>query len=139
MDTADTSAPREAIGASAALAVIAAILALASSYGLSLGVRRAEAKISHQQPTPEAWFEAPTPPSPALVAQGRALFLSSCAHCHGADATGDEGPDLHNVEVSDRYISNIITHGIKGEMPSFRKKLGKDDIVRLTAYVRSLD
>ena len=81
----------------------------------------------------------PTPTSPALVKQGRALFLDSCAHCHGADATGDEGPDLHNVEVSNRYISNIITHGIKGEMPSFRKKLGSDEIVRLTAYVRSLD
>jgi len=74
-----------------------------------------------------------------LISQGRALFLSSCAHCHGADATGDEGPDLHDVEVSDRYISNIITHGIKGEMPSFKKKLVRDDIVRLTAYVRSLN
>ena len=83
-------------------------------------------------------LETPTPSSPALIAQGRVLFLASCAHCHGADATGDEGPDLHNVRVSDRYISNIITRGIKSEMPSFRKKLGKDEIMRLTAYVRSL-
>ena len=122
-----------------ASAVLFAGLALASCYGLSVGLRRAESKTSHQQPTPEAWFESRTPSSPALVAQGRKLFLDSCAHCHGADATGDEGPDLHNVEVSDRYISNIIIHGIKGEMPSFRKKLGNDEIVRLTAYVRSLD
>jgi mono/diheme cytochrome c family protein len=41
--------------------------------------------------------------------------------------------------VSDRYISNIITYGIKHEMPSFKKKLGHDEIIRLTAYVRSLD
>ncbi len=82
----------------------------------------------------------PPPSSPALISQGRALYLSSCAHCHGADATGDEGPDLHDAQVSDRYISNVITHGIKGEMPSFKKKLGREDIVReLTAYVRSLD
>jgi mono/diheme cytochrome c family protein len=67
------------------------------------------------------------------------LFLSSCAHCHGADARGDEGPDLHRVEVSDRYIANTITHGIKHEMPSFKRKLGAEDIARLTAYVRSLD
>jgi mono/diheme cytochrome c family protein len=104
-----------------------------------LGLRHLESKASHQQPTPETWFETPTPSSPALLSQGRALFLSSCAHCHGADATGDEGPDLHDVGVSDRYISNIITHGIKGEMPSFRKKLGHDEIARLTAYVRSLE
>jgi mono/diheme cytochrome c family protein len=67
------------------------------------------------------------------------LFLSSCAHCHGADATGDEGPDLHDAGVSDRYISNIITFGIKHEMPSFKKKLGHDEITRLTAYIRALD
>jgi mono/diheme cytochrome c family protein len=29
------------------------------------------------------------------VKSGRTLFLKNCAHCHGADAHGDEGPDLH--------------------------------------------
>ncbi len=139
MNSVDASIPTSAAGARIAVATLAAVLALASSYGLSLALRHAESKTSHQQPTPEAWFETPTPSSPALVAQGRTLFLASCAHCHGADATGDEGPDLHSVEVSDRYISNIITHGIRGEMPSFRKKLGRDEIAKLTAYVRSLD
>jgi mono/diheme cytochrome c family protein len=122
-----------------AAALLASALALTFSYGLSRGLRRADARTSHQQPTPEAWLETPTPSTPALVAEGRKLFLGSCAHCHGADATGDEGPDLHSVEVSDRYIAHIITHGIKHEMPSFAKKLGADDITRLTAYVRSLD
>jgi mono/diheme cytochrome c family protein len=135
----DDSIPESAACSRIALATLAAAVALVLSYGLSLGLRRAASKTSHQQPTPEAWFETPTPSSPALVAQGRGLFLSSCAHCHGADARGDEGPDLHGVAVSDRYISNIITHGIKGEMPSFRKKLGMGEIARLTAYVRSLD
>jgi mono/diheme cytochrome c family protein len=122
-----------------ALAVLAGVIALASAYGLSLDLRHVESKASRQQPTPEAWFEIHPPSSPALILQGRALFLSSCAHCHGADATGDEGPDLHDVGVSDRYISNIITHGIKGEMPSFRKKLGREEIMKLTAYIRSLE
>jgi mono/diheme cytochrome c family protein len=138
MNSVESAVPRLAGRNKIALAALAAAVALASSYGLSLGLRRAEARRSHQQPRPEDWFQTSTPTSPALVAQGRSLFLSSCAHCHGADATGDEGPDLHGVEVSDRYISNIITHGIKGEMPSFRKKLRRDEIVRLTAYVRSL-
>ncbi len=94
--------------------------------------------MSHQQPTEERWFEPATPTSPELVARGRVLFLDSCAHCHGADARGDEGPDLHGVQVSDRYIARIITHGIKGEMPSFAKKLHEPEITALTAYVRSL-
>jgi mono/diheme cytochrome c family protein len=120
-------------------AILAAMLAMACAYGASLGLRHAESRVSRQQATPEDWFGSATPTSPALVSEGRKIFLSSCAHCHGADATGDEGPDLHDVWVSDRYISNIITHGIKGEMPSFRKKLGRDDITRLTGYIRSLD
>jgi mono/diheme cytochrome c family protein len=137
----DSAKPSSELGAGlrVSLAALAAAIALASAFGLSLGLRHFESKTSHQQPAPEAWFETPTPSSPALISQGRVLFLSSCAHCHGADATGDEGPDLHNVWVSDRYISNIITFGIKHEMPSFKKKLGHDEIVRLTAYIRSLE
>jgi mono/diheme cytochrome c family protein len=120
-------------------ALLAAALALAGAYGLSRALRRQAALHSHQQATPEDWLEPATPTSPALIAQGRALYLTSCSHCHAADATGDEGPDLHSVEASDRYIAATITRGIKGEMPSFRKKLGEGDVARLTAYVRSLE
>jgi len=140
MDPAAHLPPARVAGSRAILSgVFAAALALGLSFALSLNLRRLEARSSHQQPTPEAWFEVATRTSPALIAEGRTLYLDSCAHCHAADATGDEGPDLHAVEASDRYIANIITHGIKGEMPSFQKKLGPEDIVRLTAYVRSLD
>jgi mono/diheme cytochrome c family protein len=138
METIETSVPYLGAGIRAALAILAAALALTSAYGLSLVLRREATRTSHEQPTPEDWFEVPAPSSPALIAQGRSLFLDSCAHCHGADATGDEGPDLHGLEVSDRYVANTITHGIKGEMPSFRKKLGGGEILRLTAYLRSL-
>lgn len=120
-------------------AVSAASVALLSAFGTAAEFRRRESRTSHRQPTEERWFEPATPTSPALVARGRALFLDSCAHCHGADATGDEGPDLHGVRVSDRYIANIVTHGIKGEMPSFAKKLHAPEIAALTAYVRSLE
>jgi mono/diheme cytochrome c family protein len=121
------------------LSVFMAAGALASAYGLSREIRRVEAHSSHQVPTPEDWLVSPTPSSPALVAQGRALFLESCAHCHAADATGDEGPDLHGLDVSDRYIARTITNGVKGEMPSFRKKLKDGDLARLSAYLRSLE
>jgi mono/diheme cytochrome c family protein len=93
---------------------------------------------SRQLATAEDWFQVPTRSTAALVAEGRTSFLSSCAHCHGADAFGDEGPDLHGLGGSDRYISNTILRGIKGEMPAFRKKLGAEDVARLTAYLRSL-
>jgi uncharacterized membrane protein len=86
----------------------------------------------------------PTPSNPVLqvalgnATQGRHLFLMNCAHCHGDDARGDEGPDLHNLHKTDARIYQIVTGGIKGEMPSFAKKLGEPDIRDLTAYLRSL-
>ena len=72
------------------------------------------------------------------ASQGRHLFLMNCAHCHGDDARGDEGPDLHDLHKSDDRTHQVITSGIKGEMPSFAKKLGESDIRALTAYLRTL-
>ena len=70
--------------------------------------------------------------------QGRHLFLMNCAHCHGDDARGDEGPDLHGLRKTNQRIHQIITAGIKGEMPSFAKKLNDKDIRALTSYLRTL-
>src|SRR5438445_1598202 len=120
-------------------AALAGGLALTSALAMGKVLQRQAARSSHQQPIPEQLFEAATPTSPELVARGRTLFLDSCAHCHGADARGDEGPDLHDVQVSDRYIGNIIRHGIPHEMPAFEKKLGSDEITALRAYVRNLE
>jgi mono/diheme cytochrome c family protein len=74
----------------------------------------------------------------AAATQGRHLFLMNCAHCHGDDAHGDEGPDLYDLHKSDARIHQVITGGIKGEMPSFAKKLGDPEIRELTAYLRTL-
>jgi mono/diheme cytochrome c family protein len=74
----------------------------------------------------------------ADAAQGRRLLLMNCAHCHGEDAHGDEGPDLHNLHRSDARIHEVITAGIKGEMSSFGKKLGDPDVRQLIAYLRTL-
>jgi mono/diheme cytochrome c family protein len=122
----------------ALVAPLVAGLALCSALAAAAAVRHEASRASHQQPVEERWIEPDTVTSPALVARGRTLFLSSCAHCHGADARGDEGPDLHDVQVSDRYIANIIMRGIPHEMPSFAKKHGAADLTALTAYVRSL-
>lgn len=121
------------------VAALVSLGALGATFTAAAALRRAAARTSHQQPIEDAWFERPTPTTPALVAQGRKLFLGSCAHCHGADAEGDEGPDLHDVQVSDRYIARIIRHGIPHEMPSFAKKHGDADIAALIAYVRGLE
>ena len=120
-------------------AMVVATAGLASAFSFGAVLRRQAALSSHQLPITDEWIETTTSTSPERVVRGRKLFLENCAHCHAADARGDEGPDLHGVQVSDRYIGNIITRGIPHEMPSFAKKLGRSEIDALTAYVRSLD
>jgi mono/diheme cytochrome c family protein len=80
-----------------------------------------------------------TKPAPSpLAAQGQHLFLMNCAHCHGDDARGDEGPDLHGLRKTDARLSALINNGIKGEMPRFNQKLSESDIQALIAFLNSL-
>jgi mono/diheme cytochrome c family protein len=78
------------------------------------------------------------PPAGSQAYHGYTLFQMNCAHCHGTDARGDEGPDLHGVLKSDARISSLIKNGIKGEMPKFGEKLTDTDVQALIAFVRSL-
>jgi len=39
------------------------------------------------------------PPDPAAVERGQKIYVSTCAGCHGADATGGQGPNLLDVAV----------------------------------------
>ena len=70
--------------------------------------------------------------------KGRELFDRNCAHCHGDDARGDEGPSLYDLRKSNARISATIKQGIKGEMPAFGKKFADADIEALIAYLRTL-
>jgi mono/diheme cytochrome c family protein len=79
------------------------------------------------------------PPAGTQARQGYTLFMMNCAHCHGSDARGDEGPDLHGVTKSDARISSIIKNGIQGEMPKFGAKLTDTDVQALVGFVRSLN
>jgi cytochrome c oxidase cbb3-type subunit 3 len=107
-------------------------------FGVASVVRQGAASISIPTfaTTSQAAMKLPEPTADA--AQGRHLFLMNCAHCHGDDAHGDEGPDLHNLHRSDARIHDVITAGIKGEMPSFGKKLADSDVQQLIAYLRTL-
>ena len=122
-------------------AAIAAIVTSAMVLGGTFAFARFMRESRFARPASAA---DPAPIETAAVsvnadpAQGRRLFAMNCAHCHGDDARGDEGPDLHDLHKSDARIRQVITAGIKGEMPSFAKKLGDEDIRALTVYLRSL-
>jgi mono/diheme cytochrome c family protein len=74
----------------------------------------------------------------ASLLNGRTLFLRNCAHCHGAAAHGDDGPDLHDLGLTDDWIANRIRKGKAGQMTAFAGKLKPAEIAALVTYVQSL-
>ena len=114
---------------------------LATVSGLAaIGMAFAAGEIIRPKQAAESPASASSvvPPAGTEAYQGYTLFLMNCAHCHGSDARGDEGPDLHGVTKSDARISSLIKNGIKGEMPKFGEKLTDTDVQALIAFVRSL-
>jgi mono/diheme cytochrome c family protein len=79
-----------------------------------------------------------TTPANIVTINARTLFLRNCAHCHGADAHGDDGPDLHDLGFTDDWIANRIRKGKAGQMTAFAGKLQPAEIAALVAYVQSL-
>lgn len=72
--------------------------------------------------------------------QGKSLFEENCSTCHGIDASGEDGPDLHGVPESlgDPGVVGIIQHGVRGSaMPGF-PSLSPKDAADIVAFLRSL-
>ena len=82
-------------------------------------------------------------PSPAALLQGRQVFSSSCAGCHGLDGRGGaRAPDIAGKRevqrLSNAALARIVHDGVPGTgMPSFRL-LGASRIQALVLYLRSL-
>ena len=120
------------------IAIATSGVTVVATFGFAWAMRAAVASMRLPSIPPSAQATTVTQNMTAAAAQGRHLFLMNCAHCHGDDARGDEGPDLHDLHKSDERIHQLITAGVKGEMPSFAKKLNDSDIRALTAYLRTL-
>jgi mono/diheme cytochrome c family protein len=118
-------------------AVKAALCAGAIAASI-LGGTLALAEFMQKKSALQSSLASTNSPQNPLVAQGQHLFLMNCAHCHGDDARGDEGPDLHGLRKTDVRLSALINNGIKGEMPRFNQKLSPSDVQALVAFLNSL-
>ena len=96
--------------------------------------------------------------NPAAIAEGKKIYETNCAVCHGIDAKGGIGPDLTGKEwlyvqgpVSDNTLFAVIANGTKkdqvfegrkarGGMPPWGEVFGNDKnkIWSLVSYIRSL-
>jgi|SRR5579862_1084570 len=95
------------------------------------------ASRAHPTNKPDLHGADATLPSTNAI-NGRTLFLRNCAHCHGADAHGDDGPDLHDLRLTDEWITNRIRKGKAGQMTAFAGRLQPAEIDALVAYIQSL-
>ena len=125
-------------GKAALAAVFVSVTTLLGTYGIVVIMRNATFSMRMPNLLTSMLAQKAAPAPAADFAQGRHLFLLNCAHCHGDDAHGGEGPDLYDLHRSDVRIHQVITNGIKGEMPSFGKKFQESDIQALTTYLRTL-
>jgi cytochrome c oxidase cbb3-type subunit III len=100
---------------------------LLAQIGIAQSSQQSKAARAAQQPTSD----------------GRPLFESRCAACHGLDGRGGErGPDIATrpqiVQLSDRELSEILRQGRPGAgMPPF-VSLGSANLKILLSYVRFL-
>jgi mono/diheme cytochrome c family protein len=117
-------------------ALIGALLISGSVVGSFLGTARV-VQSSTSMSAGKRVAQSPAIKDPK-ISEGAKLFALNCAQCHGIDATGDEGPDLHKVTKTDERIKSQILNGVKGEMPAFGKKLTQDDAATLVVFIRSL-
>ena len=83
----------------------------------------------------------------AKAKEAKKLFKQKCSKCHGANGAGETtfgqivgAADFTDSEwqkrVDDERLVNSITYG-RGQMPPFGKKLTREQITFLLAYVRA--
>jgi len=108
------------------------------AYVRALGGVEAEA-----DPKPARWVSG-------RPSQGRRVYESVCAGCHGAEGRGGEGPALNNkillASATDTYLVETVSRGRRGTaMRSFlspspvQPTLSRGDIEAVVAYLRSLE
>jgi cytochrome c6 len=83
--------------------------------------------------------------SPLLAADGKALYESKCAMCHGKDGVAKPAgkgsrnfndPAFQKAATSES-IEKITAEG-KGKMPAYRSKLKEEQIKSIAAHIKTL-
>lgn len=105
--------------------------------------------------TPEGYAAAanlknPIPYSDKVLAEGKAIYVNFCVHCHGPNGQGDGGagkkqavliPPAYNSDqlknLPEGQIFHSITYG-KNAMGAHQYQISKTDRWKLVHYVQSL-
>lgn len=79
-------------------------------------------------------------PSAEELAEGKLLFQGECGECHGVDASGAAGPDLHGVtqKRGDDGVFSVIRNGIPGTGMAPVSNLNDKRAWEVVAYLHTL-
>lgn len=71
--------------------------------------------------------------------KGKTVYVTHCQSCHGADASGGQGPPLVPFDVDLAEFTTLVRQGV-GLMPPFpRSKIEDEQIAELHTYLSSLN
>ena len=93
--------------------------------------------------------DTPAAPSPSAdagdVAQGKRVFNSTCAHCHGPDAVvADRKINLRRLQlkygdqVSEVFFKTVTAGRLDKGMPAWKDVFSHQDLVNVLAYLRTI-
>jgi cytochrome c oxidase cbb3-type subunit II len=72
----------------------------------------------------------------SVLSAGSALFEAHCSACHGKEMTGGIGPDIHDLDLPDADLYQLVFNGIPdGGMPGF-SSLGTDRVWKIVNFVK---
>jgi len=76
--------------------------------------------------------------TPEDIAMGKQLYAANCASCHGVDATGQLGPNLHGVvqRRGEQAIFGIVRNGTGGMPPVM--SINDQRVWQVIGYLRTL-
>ena len=77
-----------------------------------------------------------------VLEEGRGVFSSNCARCHGSAGGGGAGVKLSDGRAEELHpqiatMIDVVTNG-KNAMPSFGKALSEEQIEAVARYVREV-
>lgn len=73
---------------------------------------------------------------------GREVYASNCATCHGLEGDGGQGPKLSDGDIAERYPDieeqiDVVTNG-RNQMPAFGGDLSDTEIENVARYEREV-
>lgn len=79
----------------------------------------------------------------AVLEQGRDVYGSSCAQCHGSSGQGGRGKRLNDGQAEERYpevadMIAVVAEGKGSGMPAFDGKLEPGEIEAVVRYIREV-